>query len=213
VSATPTTPKGRRTRQSIVEAGRRVFARDGFVNARMSDIAEESQLSLGGLYRYFMNKDDVFEAVIAHVHEDLFAASSAADHNFETEPYEALLEANRGYLEHYWEHRDVMRAFMEAAHVDPRFRDIWWTMRTRHVARFLKALERSGESTTGINPRLAAEAMACMVEQAAYVWFAQEELYGQEVKRHEAADVVTWAWYRTFFDDAPARARVAGRGA
>lgn len=207
MSATPTTPKGRRTRQAIVEAGRRVFARDGFVNARMSDIAEESHLSLGGLYRYFMNKDDVFEAVIAHVHEDLFVASTAADHDFETEPYEALLEANLGYLEHYWEHRDVMRAFMEAAHVDARFRDIWWTMRARHVERFLKALDRQGRTTPGIDRKLAAEAMACMVEQSAYVWFAQDELYGQEVRRRDAADVVTWSWYRTFFDGAPVHAR------
>lgn len=199
MSALPTTPKGQRTRQSIVEAGRRVFARDGFVSARMSDIAEEAGLSLGGLYRYFGNKDDVFEAVIADVHEDLFAASTASERDFRTEPYEALLEANLGYLEHYWEFRDVMRAFMEAAHVDARFREVWWTMRTRHVDRFLRAVERQQGVAEGPDRRLAAEAMACMVEQSAFVWFANEKLYGREVGRREAAEVVTRSWFRTFF--------------
>ena len=56
--------------------------------------------------------------------------------------YEALREANRGYLAHYHEYRDVMRAFMEAAHVDARFRDIWWSMRLRHVDRFVAAVRR-----------------------------------------------------------------------
>src|SRR5690554_4766175 len=165
----------------------------------MSDIAEEAGLSLGGLYRYFGNKDDVFEAVIADVHENLFAASTASEHDFRTEPYEALLEANLGYLEHYWEFRDVMRAFMEAAHVDARFREVWWTMRTRHVDRFLRAVERQQGVAAGPDRRLAAEAMACMVEQSAFVWFANEKLYGREVDRRKAAEVVTRSWYRTFF--------------
>ena len=39
MSAEPTTPKGRRTRDHLVNAGRTVFARDGYVNARMSDVA------------------------------------------------------------------------------------------------------------------------------------------------------------------------------
>lgn len=199
MSALPTTPKGQRTRQAIVEAGRRVFARDGFVSARMSDIAEEAGLSLGGLYRYFGNKDDVFEAVIADVHENLFAASTASEHDFRTEPYEALLEANLGYLEHYWEFRDVMRAFMEAAHVDARFREVWWTMRTRHVDRFLRAVERQQGVAAGPDRRLAAEAMACMVEQSAFVWFANEKLYGREVDRVKAAETVTRSWHLTFF--------------
>ncbi|GAA1142421.1 TetR/AcrR family transcriptional regulator [Ornithinicoccus hortensis] len=203
MSATPTTRKGLRTRQSIVEAGRGVFARDGFVSARMGDIAEAAGLSMGGLYRYFANKEDVFEAVIADVHEGLFQASVSTNHDFRTEPYEALLEANRGYLQRYYEYRDVMRAFMEAAHVDKRFRDFWWSMRSRHVERFLGVMGKvsadGGESAPDL--RLAAEAVACMVEQSAYVWFAQDELYGATVDVEDATRVVTQIWHGTFFPE------------
>lgn len=204
MSARPTTPKGLRTRQSIVEAGRTVFDRDGFVNARMGDIAEQAGLSMGGLYRYFANKDDVFEAVIADVHEDLFRASVSRDHDFVTEPFEALLQANRGYLQVYYDYRDVMRAFMEAAHVDRRFRDFWWSMRTRHIDRFLRVLEKSGTTGAGASAaesRLVAESLACMVEQSAYVWFAQDELHGAGVDVDEAAHVVTRIWHRSFFQN------------
>jgi len=201
VSAEPTTPKGRRTRDQLVQAGRAVFARDGYVNARMSDVAEEADISMGGLYRYFRNKEDLFAQVIADLHEQLFLASTAREHDFATAPYDALVESNRGYLEMYSDNRDVMRAFIQAAHVEERFRDFWWQMRRRHVDRFVRALAQVHGITesNGVNAPLAAEAVACMVEQSAYVWYAQRQLRDSEVDLDEAARTVAHTWYTTFF--------------
>ena len=70
--ATPTTKKGLRTRNKILDAAGRVFARDGYVEARMLDIATEAGLSTGGLYRYFDNKTEVFAALIADLHEEFY---------------------------------------------------------------------------------------------------------------------------------------------
>lgn len=207
MTAVPTTPKGRQTWQSIIAAARTVFARDGFVGARMSDVAEEAGLSMGGLYRYFGNKEDLFEALIADIHTELYEASRSPEHRFADEPYEALLDANRGYLSHYYENRDVMRSFIEAAAVDDRFRSIWWEMRNRHAHRFADALRHDYgiEEVRGSSVTLASDAMACMVEQCAYVWFAQAALHDTPVTVDDAARVVTNAWYRTFFDgDQPA---------
>jgi AcrR family transcriptional regulator len=205
--AVPTTPKGLRTRQSIVVAARQVFARDGFVNARMSDVAVAAELSLGGLYRYFENKEDLFEAVVANIHEELYRASVSSRYSLATEPFEALLEANRGYLQLYSDNRDVMRAFMEAAHVDTRFRDIWWAMRNRHIERFTEALQRvrrdAGSVDDGLDVRLAAEAAACMAEQSAYVWFAQDALHAGDVSVEHAATAITRGWHAMFFAPPP----------
>jgi AcrR family transcriptional regulator len=201
LAAVPTTPKGRRTREHLVDAGRRVFARDGYVNARMSDVAHEADISMGGLYRYFANKEDLFAQVIADLHEELFRASTAPEHDFETEPYEALVESNRGYLSLYNDNRDVMRAFIQAAHVEERFRDFWWQMRRRHVDRFVGALENVHGITEvdGVDAALAAESVACMVEQSAYVWYAQHDLHGSELDLDDAARTVAHIWFATFF--------------
>lgn len=167
----------------------------------MSDVAEVAEISMGGLYRYFSNKEELFAQVIADLHEQFYQASTAREHDFATEPYEALVEANRGYLALYRERRDVMRAFIQAAHVVDRFRDYWWQMRTRHVKRFVAALERVHGITrvNGVDAALAAESVACMVEQSAYVWFAQQSLHGAEVDLEDATRVVAHAWYATFF--------------
>jgi AcrR family transcriptional regulator len=199
--ATPTTPKGIRTRRHILDAARRVFDRDGFVRASMLDIAEESALSLGAVYRYFENKERLFEVLIGDIHEELYAASRAPHARFATEPFAALLEANYGYLSHYRANRDVMRTLIEAANVDRFFRDIWWKMRARHTERFIAALDEAHDvrEIDGVAVTVAADAVACMVEQAAYVWYAHEDLHGGDVPVETAAQIVTRAWYRLFF--------------
>lgn len=201
IATEPTTPKGRRTREHLLDSARTVFARDGYVNARMSDVAEEAAISMGGLYRYFANKEDLFAQVIADLHDELYEASSARKHDFETDPFGALLESNRGYLAHYYEHRQVMGAFIQAAHVEDRFRDFWWQMRNRHIDRFVSALKRAHGITEvdGVDAALAAESVACMVEQVAYVWYSQQSLHGSEVDLDDAARTVARAWFNTFF--------------
>jgi AcrR family transcriptional regulator len=199
--ATPTTPKGRRTREHILEAARRVFARDGYVNARMLDVAAEAELSLGGIYRYFENKEDLFAALVADIHEELFTASRALRADFSSDPFAALLEANFGYLAHYRANRDVMRTLVEASVVDRRFREIWWSMRSRHAERFVRALREEHGITEvgGIDTSVLATAAACMVEQAAYVWYAHGEMSGEQVPLQTAALTVSRAWHRLFF--------------
>jgi len=201
-SINPQTTKGQRTRKNILNCARKVFARAGYVTLRMSDVAEESGVSMGALYRYFQNKDDLFVNLIGDIHEQMFSASRAPEQDFAADPYQALLVANRGYLKHYHENRDVMRALIEAGTVDERFRDVWWQMRRRHIDRFVYALKTSHgiETVSGVSVRTVVESMASLVEQSAYTWFAQEELNDKPISVETAAQVVTRVWYRTFFE-------------
>ena len=199
----PTTPKGRRTRSRLLASARRVLARNGYVSLKMIDVAEEAGVSLGALYRYFRNKEDLFRALVDGIHEALFEASRAPNKQLATDPKGALLEANRGYLSLYSENRDVMRALIEASTVDKRFRSVWWAMRNRHVDRFVGALKAKYgiEEVDGVPARLVAEAMAAMVEQCAYVWFAQEEQLNEHpVSVDDAARIVTRIWHDAFFE-------------
>jgi TetR/AcrR family fatty acid metabolism transcriptional regulator len=45
--------------RAILEAAIRVFARKGFYNARVSEIAREAGVADGTIYLYFQNKDDI----------------------------------------------------------------------------------------------------------------------------------------------------------
>lgn len=206
--ATPRTKKGQRTRSKILEAAGRVFARDGYVEARMLDIAREAGLSTGGLYRYFDNKTEVFAALIADLHEEFYAYSGHTEHSLKTAPLETLTEANRGYIEHYHKNRHVMRAFVEAAAVEGRFRSILQEMRERHVRRFADTYRNlyGGESIGGVSIEVTADALACMVEQCCYAWFAQQESGGR-ASVDDAVAITSHVWYWSIFGSGGAAPR------
>jgi AcrR family transcriptional regulator len=52
--------------RQIIEAAMAVFAREGFHQARMEDIAKESQLAKGTLYLYFRSKDAIIGALLRY---------------------------------------------------------------------------------------------------------------------------------------------------
>src|SRR5688572_3918177 len=45
--------------QQIIDAAVRVFARNGFYNSRVSDIAREAGIASGTIYLYFKTKDEI----------------------------------------------------------------------------------------------------------------------------------------------------------
>ena len=69
----------------VLQAATAVFARAGFHQARMEDIAQEAGLAKGTLYLYFKNKDDLIAAILhrlfsgeLHALEELRASDAPA---------------------------------------------------------------------------------------------------------------------------------------
>lgn len=61
----------------ILEAAERIFAREGPMNVRMEHIAAEAGLSVGILYWYFKDKDDlIYQLLITLTEQDLQALDS-----------------------------------------------------------------------------------------------------------------------------------------
>src|SRR5947207_12273198 len=54
-----------RRRETILDAARQVFLRDGFAAAHMSEIAKRAKIAVGTLYLYFDSKDAVARAIAA----------------------------------------------------------------------------------------------------------------------------------------------------
>ncbi|MDZ7261211.1 MAG: TetR family transcriptional regulator [candidate division KSB1 bacterium] len=46
-------------RQKIIQAAIKVFAKNGFYNSKISEIAKEAEVADGTIYLYFKNKDDI----------------------------------------------------------------------------------------------------------------------------------------------------------
>jgi len=87
-------------RNQILEAAMAVFARQGFDQARMDDVAQEARLSKGALYLYFKSKD----AIIAAILQFFFSRMMSRLRDFfesqeQLSVREQLLLLNRYYIE------------------------------------------------------------------------------------------------------------------
>ncbi len=60
--------KARRTRAAIVDAGHRLFLRQGYAATSMRQIASEAGLALGAAYNHFHSKEDIFVAILKERH-------------------------------------------------------------------------------------------------------------------------------------------------
>ena len=61
-----------KTKDLMIEVARQLFARFGFTNTTMNDIADASKRGRRTLYPYFRNKDEIYHAVIERELERLW---------------------------------------------------------------------------------------------------------------------------------------------
>jgi len=61
-------------RREILDAATRVFARKGFANATLDEIAREAEFSKGALYLYFANKEDIIYNILKFKAETMESA-------------------------------------------------------------------------------------------------------------------------------------------
>ena len=99
-------------KSEIVEAARRLFASKGFEATSLQEIAEASEFSVGALYNFFENKEDIYFAVIeadmGALHAQAERAMSASE-----EPKAKLEAFVRTHFTHFQERKDIIRRFWQ----------------------------------------------------------------------------------------------------
>jgi AcrR family transcriptional regulator len=57
------------TKENILHTALRLFARDGYEAASVSDIAEELGITKGALYKHYKNKRDIFDSIVDRMYQ------------------------------------------------------------------------------------------------------------------------------------------------
>src|SRR6195952_594802 len=65
-------------RHVIVDAAVRVFARQGFVDASVQDVATEADVVPNAIYYHFAGKEELFDAALRHAMEQIDEATENA---------------------------------------------------------------------------------------------------------------------------------------
>lgn len=127
------------TRQGrILDAALDVFARAGYQDATVDEIASSAHTSKGGVYFHFPGKDAIFLALLDRS-ADLLLARVAERVAAEPDPIAKVDAALRALVEMFGSHRTLARLFLvEARGAGPRFQRHLTTVQARFVE-FLQA--------------------------------------------------------------------------
>ena len=177
-SSGPRSRKGARTRERLVEAAKEIFEEDGFLDARISDIARRAGLSHGSFYYYFDSKEEVFREVAAAVDEELSApladvirAPSSGVH-----PRARIRDALRRYFERYRAEARIMGVIEQMSRYDAevnrirldRHRDY-----TEQIADSIRQMQLRRRTDPGLDPLIAAATIGALTSRFAETWLVE----------------------------------------
>ena len=121
----PRSAKGRRTRARLLTAGKAVFERDGFLQARITDIAAEAEVSHGSFYHYFDSKESLFREIAEEVEVRLVSMDDIPHQvGHDSGPVDRIRAANRSYLTAYKKEARIMRVIEEVSRYDETVRGV-----------------------------------------------------------------------------------------
>ena len=202
--ATTRSRKGAATRARILAAARLVFEETGFLDARITDIADRAGLSHGSFYHYFDSKEQIFRE-IAEAQEAMLTARPSDDEEPPASEYERILRANKRYLARYRDNARIMGVIEEVSRYDAIVNDAR-TRRQKHFAdrseAAIKRLQKQGRADKSIDAEIAAVALGSMVARFAEIWLV-DEWAAYDFDR--AAEQVTRLWANAIGIEVPAR--------
>ena len=191
----PATARGEKTRAKILREARTVFERDGYLEARVADIAAEAGVSHGSFYSYFDSKETVFCAVATQAIEDLMARLTVSDGPQPSDPVARIREANRRYVDAYRDGAAIFGLVEQAVLINDDIRALRLNAKTTFVARLVRGIEHmraEGEIGAIVRPDLVAEALALMVDRTCYMWFVLNQRYDYD----DMLENLTMLWAR-----------------
>lgn len=157
-----------RTRQ-ILRAAARLMARDGSDAVSMQALADEASVSVGLIYRYFGNKQDLLRAVIAEVLDDLSTRVPAAIEAAGTDSVRRLASGFRAYCEAIAEHRHAaLLTYRESKALGLEASEQLKERETATVQPLLRTVEQGIEE--GIFATVHAELAALDLVMLAHAW-------------------------------------------
>ena len=192
--------QGRQTDEAFRDAARLVFARDGYLNAKISDIAAAAGRSVASFYNYYDTKADLLIALAEEFHAEA-TQLAVLPYRVGLTGEEALREAVAGFWRTYAKRRGELIGIFQAAMIEGRFRDRWLELRGEAIARIATAIRaaQSDGYCPGVDPLLTASALSAMLEHFCYIWLGQGGEKDIPFDDQRALDAVCTIWVKAVY--------------
>ena len=177
----------------LLEAAKEIFEEDGFIEGRISDIAERAGLSHGSFYHYFDSKEAIFREVAASVEETLVEPLGGVilDPESRATPQDRLREALRRHLESYQREARIIGVIEQMSRYDKEVSALRMERHARssqQVADSIRSLQEHGLADPDLDPEIASAALGAMSSRFPEMWLVQGAVH---CSMDEAVDQLT----------------------
>lgn len=187
-TADPAGSKSEQTRARILDAAAFVFARKGYADARLSDIARTARMQTGSLYYHFNSREDLVAEVMRVGVQQVFRTVRERLEALppDTGDLERLGVALETHLLCLIEHNDYARANTRLSGQIPRRLQLLHAANEQEYGRLWRSLLRDGQTTGALRPDVNMSAIRMFLLGAmawSVEWFKPENGPGEMVAR------------------------------
>ncbi len=159
--------------EAILRAAAKVFARSGYFNAKVSDVARTAGVADGTVYLYFKNKDDLLTSIFSWAMGEFLNRSRIELQEF-TDPREKLRRFANLHFSLLEQERDIAIVFQIELRQSTKFME---QFSTTYLAEYLQMLreiieegQKSGLFRKGMSSKLMAKLLFGMLDEMATNW-------------------------------------------
>ena len=167
-------------RDLILRAATTVFARHGFFNAQVADVAREAGVAAGTVYLYFRSKDDLLVSIFERNMRDARAEAHAALDGID-DPVTRLRQLARLHLDRLGRDRNLAVVFQVELRQSTKFME---ELSTTHLREYLglmrdtiAAAQQAGAFRADVNPTVAAKVLFGALDEMATNWILSKRNY------------------------------------
>ena len=169
-------------KRKIIDAAIKIFARNGYFNSRVSEIAKEAGVADGTIYIYFSSKEELLSAIFDEALQ-VFVEESKKELEQIQDPIEKLREIVYLHLKHLGANRDLAMVFQ----IEFRHNIVFMERLTKtRLADYFKIIE--GVISEGqqkglfkeLNPRFCAKILFGIIDEMVTSWLIANKNYKLE---------------------------------
>src|SRR6476646_8939581 len=176
-------------RELILRAATRVFARNGYFNSKVADIARAADVADGTVYLYFKSKEEILHSIFDQNMAEAIASGRKLIKAL-SDPREQLRRIARLHLERLGADRDLAIVFQVELRGSTKFMEEFSAAGFAEYLDLLRQIfeegQRSGVFRTELNPKIMSKILFGALDEMATNWIISKRSY----KLEPMADVV-----------------------
>ena len=178
--------------EAILRAAIAVFARRGFFNAQVADVAREARVAAGTVYLYFHNKDHLLVSIFQRTMREALAEGRAVLDGV-SDPVERLRTIARVHLARVGRDRDLAIVTQVELRQSTKFLEEFSATGLREYLGVIRDLiadgQRRGLFRPGLSPTLTAKVLFGALDEMATNWILSRRHYDLAAEADAVVDL------------------------